>query len=489
MKKFILSTLLAVCLNMSMANNITVSNISLENLNEVSNWVHVDFDLSWENSWRVSAGPSNWDAAWVFVKYRLNNGPWVHANLGQPNSVAAPGSVVEVTADGIGAFIYRDADGSGDVNFQDIQLQWNYGATDTNDIIDIQVFAIEMVYIPQGAFFLGGTGGDEANKFYSGGASTFTSYQVTSENPITIADTPGNLYYTNDSASGGDQTGTLGASFPKGFNAFYVMKYELSESQWLGFFNSLTETQKANRDITGPDGKNSDGVVSRNTVSWTGGTASATTAAPDRAMSYLSPEDINAYMDWAGLRPMSELEFEKACRGPVNAKAGEFAWGSANIASDPYSLFNSGFSSEFISNLAQNTGNALYSQTNNGAFNGPLRNGIFAASAVNKSREETGGSYYGVMELSGNLYERCVSVGNVQGRNFTGIHGNGIISSAGNGTAFNWPANTTGEGYSYRGGSWVNGSNFLRISDRFDGASVISTGNNRLGIRAARTAP
>lgn len=91
--------------------------------------------------------------------------------------------------------------------------------------------------------------------------------------------------------------------------------------------------------------------------------------------------------------------------------------------------------------------------------------------------------------MSGNLYERCVSVGTSQGRNFTGVHGNGIISSTGNGTAVNWPNNSTGDGYSYRGGSWLNGSDFIRVSDRFDGASVIGTGNNRLGFRAVRTAP
>ncbi len=69
------------------ANNITVSNISLENLNE-PNWVQIEFDLSWENSWRLSAGPSNWDAAWVFIKYRVNSGEWAHAQLNLSDFVA-----------------------------------------------------------------------------------------------------------------------------------------------------------------------------------------------------------------------------------------------------------------------------------------------------------------------------------------------------------------------------------------------------------------
>jgi len=488
MKKIIL--IIAVLFSYSInANNIRVSNISLENLDDISNWVHVEFDLAWDNSWRINSGPSNWDAAWVFIKYRVNNGIWTHAIISQANSVAAPGASLDVTSDGIGAIVYRDADGSGDVNFQNMQIRWNFGSTDTNDIIDIQVFAIEMVYVPQGAFYLGGTTGDEANKFHSGGFSTSSSYRVTSENALTIANSSGNLYYTATNSSGGDQAGVLAASYPKGFGAFYSMKYEVSEGQWIAFFNSLSENQKVNRDVTDATHKNTDAVVARNTVAWTGATASATTAAPDRAMSYLSISDMNSYMDWAGLRPMSELEYEKACRGPILPKPGEFAWGSANIASNDYTLVNSGFSSERITNTEVNTGNALYSITN-GTLNGPLRNGIFAASAVNNNREETGGSYYGIMELSGNLYERCVSVGTVQGRVFTGLHGNGIVSSTtGNGTVSNWPNNTTGDGYSFRGGSFVNGEDFIRVSDRFDGASLIPGGNNRLGFRGVRTAP
>lgn len=474
----------------STANNIQVSNISLENYNSLSNWVHVEFDLNWDNSWRTSAGPGNWDAAWIFIKYRVNSGPWTHGIISQANSVAAPGSTLEVTSDGIGAFIYREIDGNGNVDYNDIQIRWNVGSTSTSDIIDVQVFAIEMVYVPEGAFYVGGTTSAEANKFHSGGFSTSASFRITSEAALTIANTSGNLFYTATNPSGsGDQTGVLSALYPKGFNDFYSMKYEVTESQWLGFFNSLEENQKINRDVTDVDHKNSDAVVSRNTISWTGGTASATTSAPDRAVSYLSVADINAYMDWSGLRPLSELEYEKACRGPILPKPGEFAWGNANIASNDYTLVNSGFSSERITNPQTRTGNAIYSITN-GTINGPLRNGIFAASAVNNNREETGGSYYGIMELSGNLYERCVTVGTVQGRNFTGIHGNGIVSSTtGNGTVSNWPDSTTGDGYSFRGGSWLNGSDFIRVSDRFDGASLIASGNNRLGFRAARTAP
>lgn len=69
-------------------------------------------------------------------------------------------------------------------------------------------------------------------------------------------------------------------------------------------------------------------------------------------------------------------------------------------------------------------GNANYNTTN-GSPSGPKRCGIFAASALLNNREETGGSYYGIMELTGNVYERAITVGNPEGRAFTGLHGNG----------------------------------------------------------------
>lgn len=106
-----------------------------------------------------------------------------------------------------------------------MHIRWNFGATDTNDIIDIQVFAVEMVYVPSGSFYVSGTVGHEANKFHSGGFST-SSYRITSENALTIAYTSENLYYTATNSNGGDQTGVLVASYPKGFGDFYSMKYQ-----------------------------------------------------------------------------------------------------------------------------------------------------------------------------------------------------------------------------------------------------------------------
>ncbi len=95
------------------ANNLTVSNISLTGLDTVDNFILVQFDITWKNSWRVTGAPSNWDGAWVFVKYRVDGGPWIHATLNLTGHTAPSGSSIDTPMDGKGMFIYRSADGTG----------------------------------------------------------------------------------------------------------------------------------------------------------------------------------------------------------------------------------------------------------------------------------------------------------------------------------------------------------------------------------------
>ncbi len=393
------------------------------------------------------------------------------------------GSTIDVASDGTGAFVYRDSDGSGDLNLQDMRLRWDYGSIDPNDIIDIQVFAIEMVYVPDGAFAVGGTSGDETGKFYS--AVTTAPYSVASENAITVASSTGNLYYNVNTGTPGDQLGPIPAEFPKGFIAFYSMKYEVSQSQWVSFFNTLTETQKVANDITDISGKNSDVELTRNAISWVDGAINASTTNPDIPLNYVSNLRASAYLDWSGLRPMTELEYEKSCRGPIAPKPGEFAWGNANVSINEYTYLNESQPNELVTNPETGVGNMIYSSTN-GTPNGPKRCGILAASAVNKTREETGGSYYGIMELSGNVYERCITVGNPEGRGFLNNQGDGIIPATGLANVSSWPIDNTGWGF--KGGSYVNQSQFIRVSDRNDAANGFSGTNSRIGFRGVRSA-
>jgi len=463
------------------ANNIAISNPVLTVPVIADKYVMVQFNLSWENSWRASSGPSNWDAAWVFVKYRVSSGDWQHATLHSSGHSGGTGTSTTVTpaADGSGAFIYRDSVGSGAFAITGAQLRWDYGVNGVADnaAVDIRVFAIEMVYVPQGAFALG-SGGTENGAFYMYPTTTNT-YAVSSEAEITVGTSAGNLYYPSDYGYPGDQTGPVPAAFPKGYNAFYCMKYEISQQQYVDFLNSLTQTQATAHKHT----------VSTYRYGITGSeVGSYATTNPYVACNYLSWADGAAYSDWAGLRPLTELEYEKACRGTLTAVANEYAWGTATIAGLAYTLGNDGANNEGIaSNYSSGAGNASDLATD-GSILGPLRVGIFAANSLNSGRITAGASYYGIMELSGNLWERAVTIGNATGRGFTGLHGNGALDASGVADVSNWPG-TDAVGAGFRGGSWGVGAENLRVSDRLRTAYTVSGRGNDIGFRAARSGP
>ena len=475
------------------ANNITVSNFSLTGQNAANHYVMVKFDITWENSWRTSSAPNNWDAAWVFVKYRIGTGAWQHAWLNNTGHINPTGSTIstglldpalpfnQTTNPGIGAFIYRDANGTGTFSKTGVQLRWNYGANGVADnaVIDISVYAIEVVYVPQGSFYAG-SGGTENNLFYKYPTST-NPYQITSEGLITVGTATNNLYYTASTAAG-DALGPIPATFPKGYNAFYCMKYEISQQGYVDFLNNLTTTQATSRF------PNDNGSY-RHAISVSGGVYSTTN--PFVACNWLCWADLAAYLDWGGLRPMTELEFEKSCRGTLPAVPDEYAWGTTGIASSEYTLSNSGLTNENIAtNYSTSLGNAASGYTTGVSINGPVRVGIFAGNGLNTGRVTSGATYYGIMEMTGNLLERPVTVGNSTGRGFTGSNGNGLLDFIGNADASNWPG-TTAIGAGFRGGQWGTVTDYLRVSDRRFAAETNASSfrYSTSGGRGVRSAP
>lgn len=475
------------------ANNIAVANSVLWNQDVGASNVYVEFDLNWENSWRTEV---NWDAAWVFVKFKPEgSNDWQHATLStnDGNHFPAPGSTINTPSDGKGVFIYRSGNGTGDVNYVRTRLRWDYGLNGYNfqkgDKVDISVHAIEMVYIPQGQFYLG-SGGSESGHFYqyTDGTQSTNAYVVTNKSAIiTSTNTWGDLWGTGgtsgDSAVAPSSGSVISNAFPKGYNAFYCMKSEISQGQYAAFLNKLNNTQD--------DARYYATVANRYTIS--GSYTNYSASVPDRACNWISWMDDCAYADWAGLRPMTELEFEKACRGTESPVANEYAWGSNNIYGTAYSLTNNNLPNERVSNPGIGTGNASYSTTD-GSLDGPLRCGIFAGSITNPSRAGAGATYYDVMEMSGNLWEKCVTVGNAAGRVFRGTHGDGVLSSAGHATNDDWPGYgggvvTGADGAGFRGGAWCDVAGCARVSDRGLAASANSARHGGNGWRASRAAP
>ena len=205
------------------------------------------------------------------------------------------------------------------------------------------------------------------------------------------------------------------------------------------------------------------------------------------ACNYLSYMDVAAYLDWSGLRPLTELEFEKACRGTLTAVANEYAWGSTSIIGAANNITNGGRTNETSTTVGAN---AVYNF--NTIVEGPMRAGVFATGS--STRAQSGAGYYGMMELSGNLGERPVTVGNATGRGFTGVHGNGTLSANGRANETAWPGLAGGEvtgatGTGFRGGDWNNTAIYLRMSDRNIAAETYTNRDGNNGGRGVRVSP
>jgi formylglycine-generating enzyme required for sulfatase activity len=201
------------------------------------------------------------------------------------------------------------------------------------------------------------------------------------------------------------------------------------------------------------------------------------------ACNWISIADYFAYLDWAALRPMTEMEFEKACRGGnLLPLQDEFAWGTQFITAAT-GLLNSGQPDEVPSNAA----NCAFGN----GVQGPLRVGSFAQAG--STRQTSGGSYFGILNLSGNVWEYCIKVGNAQGRAFQGSHGDGELSASGYKTNTDW-GNDTGSNHAValRGSDWLGAdTHWLTVSGRYfaNWTSDASTRYSTTSIRGVRTAP
>jgi hypothetical protein len=277
------------------ANNIQVSNPRFtDELMGVS--VKVTFDISWENSWRVTSAPSNWDAAWVFIKFRERGGVWRHAWLSNTGHESGSGTASTFSVGlkndklaynaasnpGIGVMVHRSAVGSGTFSATGMSLLWNYGmggnGLSSVEGVDIQVFGIEMVFVPEGPYWLGD------------GSSFGTFRQVGSNTPFQVT-TSGAAVKANDNCCGDTQLngvgiwldgdggiskslsteGDMNVDYPTGYRGYYMMKYEISQGQYRDFLNTLTRAQQNARtstDISGTSITNRYVMSVSSTLQW-----------------------------------------------------------------------------------------------------------------------------------------------------------------------------------------------------------------------------
>jgi formylglycine-generating enzyme required for sulfatase activity len=179
---------------------------------------------------------------------------------------------------------------------------------------------------------------------------------------------------------------------------------------------------------------------------------------------------------------MTELEFEKICRGSENQVVElEFAWGTT-YSKNATAVTGTESDREYLTSTGANS---YFLQDNfQGQF--PLNTGIFAGPG--KSREKSGAAYYGVMEMSTNLSELCVSIGNEFGRLFTYQNGDGRLGHDGYANEINWPLRD-GRGGGYRGGCFANEQLHMCTSVRVEAAVEINYSHRHIpwGFRGVRT--
>ncbi len=499
------------------ANDLTVTNVTLGPRDTSAKTLVILFDLSWKNSWRNKI---NHDAVWVTVRLQDISAassekklcPLSASGLNPAGMSAGSNTALEVfvPADKIGAFFRSSSNHPmADSITTTAMLTVNYEACGLSEASEVSamVFAMEMAYVPQGAFFAGDNAASTAA--FQRGSADASPWPVTSEVAINVTDAAaGGFYYM--SAGNPAEISPSGSSFaipaalPKGYNGSYVMKYELMEGQWVEFVNSLSAQARARRDVTDASHKNSDAVIARNTVACSGSPLACSSERPYRSMTFLSWADLCAFLDWAGLRPMTELEFEKAARGPSLPVSGEYAWGSSTItaAAALFGMLEDG--SELVATTGANARFDNISLAGGDAATGPdyksgaLRSGVFATDS--SDRELSGAGYYGIMDLSGNVKEWAVSVGSAAGLTYTGDHGDGALVALagyeGNADTTAWPGMdadathgvTTAAGAGFRGGSWADPAARLTVSDRSEAAAAASGAASTYGGRGVRSA-
>jgi len=369
-----------------------VQNVTTTGNNSINKTIQIQFDLSWGYSWRDNI---NWDAAWVFAKYKGSDGLWRHAKLNNSDFTIDQIKTIEFTNDKLGAFIYNSYNGQGTSEAPETQIQWNYGLDGLTSVtgLEVRVFAVEMVYVPQGDFNI-------AKRFNGGNLFTAPSNNF----PVINSRITPSLSYNDGIAATIRIKGDAGVDsnndgsvdkpdYPTGYRPFYCYKYELTEQQYSDFLNCLTPTQRSTLGIAGA------GITLANGEYFS--------SAPNRACGNMTAQRMLAYADWSGMRPMTILEMNKASYGPlqpIQTQTNYFAAGTSN----------SGYS-----------GNNLVDV------------GSYDSGAT--TRAQSGSSYYGIDDLTGNSREHVVGLNFL---NFNTTNGDGVLDDSGNHNVNGW--NTTG---------------------------------------------
>jgi hypothetical protein len=265
-----------------------------------------------------------------------------------------------------------------------------------------------MVYVPEGEFNCAKNFQTYQTNFNNGILqSLYSSFNAPGLNfpVINTKLTPTLTYSDGTSASvrikgdAGIDTNNDGVidntTYPIGYRAFYACKYELSEQQYADFLNTLSAFQISTLGIAGTQ------------ITLTNGQYFSST--PNKACENSNSDRFFAFADWSGIRPMTFLEINKASYGPLQ----------------PVYLGNN------IQGYA--AGGSGYGEPYSNSFSAIKNVGSYANAST--TRAQSGTSYYGLLDLTGNVTELVIKLNYFQ---FNNTNGNGFLNSNGTSDLLNW---------------------------------------------------
>ncbi len=392
----------------------------------------LNITLAWDNSWHDGSGTFR-DAAWLFVKYKdVNNGEWQHAILTNPTStnnlLTDTLSGANVKFDVLGknpntagvagsrGFIIRRAKSTNTATQYSAEYAGNYNvamsfnvtlATTGNALLanpEIRVYALEMVDIPAGAYYAG-----------DGSPNSYIQANTTTNAPFIVSNETSQVPFTQTTPAT-----YLAAGFPRATYEYYMLKYEVSNEAFSEYMNTLTRAQQnliANGGLTNAASGAQNviardyGYIKANVTNLTEAAVFGCDANNNGVFNELNDGQNNGviiekmnmgigYLDWAALRIMTGYEYEKACRGPLYPVPNEYAWGSAVMN---LSIID-------VDNFGPNESPSVPVDGPRSTYNQSVRNGAYAK-PTGATRLNSGGSYYGVMELGNSCGELSAGYG------------------------------------------------------------------------------
>ncbi len=412
--KLLLSFILFISSLSVMANGVKVDTVYYE---KSANKVHLK--VSWKNAWRQTLDYH--DAVWIFCKYKtVNVGYWMHADIKAGSTTASGLLETREVNDKLGFFVRLNTDTTTDVASTTVSFE-------PEGIIglypDFKVFATEMVYVPEGAFWAGAASPDTGTFWFSDMNSyvnrcfheqnfisgmQYRPLRISSENQLT----------SNLARTIRDEW-KLSAGFPKGYSGFYCMKHEISNAQLIDFLNTIPDNWlnefRLNLTFSSTGIRNIyQGVDTLNPISPISAFYNATTRQllfgcdgnkngilnePNDELDYPAFIPHLVYFNflyWAGLVPMTEFQFEKSARGPLYPTNGEKAFGPYNtLVVSSGDLNNKGTADEKLNRTIPGPVSARLT-----------RCGAFADSS--SDRLTSGASFYGILNYQDNVLEITV---------------------------------------------------------------------------------